>query len=205
MSSLNGFIVEKIGMTQVFDDSGLCLPVTVLRLLESEVTQVKTEEKDGYTAIQVGYGVSKEKHLSKPEQGHLKNASQLYRHLYEFDFVDGISVGDKLSPAFEVGQFISLRGTTKGKGTQGGVKRWGHKRGLMTHGSKSHRAPGSIGAGTTPGRVFKGLKTAGRMGGTIVTQPGLEVVKFDAEKGILLVKGSVPGPSESVLIGRKAA
>jgi large subunit ribosomal protein L3 len=186
-------------MTQVFTEDGSAVPVTVVELLPLTVTQVKTDESDGYTAVQVGYWEAKEKHLSKAQMQHLKkNDLPLFRKLKEFrvkkDQVGSFNVGDKIDPAFlEAGAFINVTGKSIGKGFQGNTKRWGHSRGPMSHGSKSHRLPGSIGAGTTPGRVFKGLKMAGNMGNDRVTVTNLSVVRVIAEKNVVLIKGAVPG------------
>jgi len=193
-----GLIGEKLGMTQVFNEDGAVIPVTVIKVEPLTVTQIKTVEKDGYNAIQVGTVPAKEKHLTKAQKGHLeKNELGLFRVLREFR-VEDIS-------AYEVGQVIDatileniekvdVTGKSIGKGFQGTVKRHNFSRGPMSHGSKNHRAPGSIGAGTTPGRVYKGKKMAGNMGNEKVTVTKLKVVKIDNEKNILLVKGSVPGP-----------
>jgi large subunit ribosomal protein L3 len=194
-----GFIAKKVGMTQVFNEDGSATPVTVLQLIETTVTQVKSEASDGYDAIQVGYESAKAKHLTKAQQGHLvKSNLKLFRRLKEFrvkpqDMSD-LSVGAVLSYEFiEVGQAYKVTGKSIGKGTMGNIRRWGHHRGPMSHGSKSHRLPGSIGAGTTPGRVFKGLQMAGRTGNERVTVSNLKVVKIMREHGLVLIKGSVPG------------
>lgn len=193
-----GLIGEKLGMTQVFNEDGSIVPVTVIKLEPLTVTQVKTVEKDGYCAIQVGLVPAKGKHLTKAQKGHLeKNKLDLFRVLKEFRVED--------SSKYEVGQVldagvleniekVDVTGKSIGKGFQGTVKRYNFSRGPMSHGSKNHRAPGSIGAGTTPGRVYKGKKMAGNMGNEKVTVSKLKVVKIDNEKNILLVKGSVPGP-----------
>lgn len=193
-----GVIGEKLGMTQVYDQNGLVIPVTVIKVDPLTVTQVKTVDTDGYNAVQVGVRPVKAKALTRPEVKHLeKNGIQPLRHLQEFkvDDVSAFSVGQKLDLSLlEEGQKVDVTGNSIGKGFQGTVKRHGFGRGPMSHGSKNHRLPGSIGAGTTPSRVFKGLKMAGNMGNETVTVKKLTVVKVDAEKGILLVKGSVPGP-----------
>lgn len=186
-------------MTQVFIEDGSAVPVTVVELLPLTVTQVKTDETDGYTAVQVGYWEGKAKHLSKAQQQHLqKNDIPLFRHLKEFrvkkDQVASFKVGDTIDPSFlEAGAAINVTGKSIGKGFQGNTKRWGHHRGPMSHGSKSHRLPGSIGAGTTPGRVFKGLKMAGKMGNERVTVSNLKVIRVMPEKHVVLIKGAVPG------------
>lgn len=196
---------KKIGMTQVFGEDGIAIPVTVLEFLPLTVTQLKTEEKDGYVAAQFGYLPAKEKHLSRAEQGHLADSS-LFRHLKEgrLDSLDGVEVGKQQSLSeedvpFSVGQAIAVSGVSIGKGFAGGTKRWGFSRGPMSHGSKSHRIPGSIGAGTTPGRVIKGKRMAGHMGARNTTLPGVSVVAIDAEKNVILVKGSVPGANGALV------
>ena len=192
-----GVIGEKLGMTQVFDEHGLAIPVTVIKVSKMVVTQVKTEETDGYNAIQVGTVSAKEKHLTKAQIGHFaKNGLDNFRYLQEFRVEN--------SSEYKVGQQIDLSilenvakvdvtGKSVGKGFQGTVKRWNFSRGPMGHGSKNHREPGSIGAGTTPSRVIKGKRMAGNMGNERVTITKLKLVKVDAENGLVLVKGSVPG------------
>lgn len=193
-----GVIGEKLGMTQIFDADGLVIPVTVVKVEPLTVTQVKTVEIDGYNAIQVGIGACKEKHLTKAQISHLKNNNlNLFRHLQEFriDNASDFSVGQQIDlSVLEEGQKVDVTGRSIGKGFQGTVKRHGFARGPMSHGSKNHRLPGSIGAGTTPSRVYKGLKMAGKMGNETVTVKKLTVVRIDADKNLILVKGSVPGP-----------
>ena len=193
-----GVIGKKLGMTQIFDSEGLAVPVTVIQVGKTVVTQVKTVETDGYNAIQVGTIAAKEKHLTKAEIGHFKkNGLDNYRHLQEFrvenpsDYTVGQEID--LSVLADV-QKVDVTGTSIGKGFQGTVKRWNFGRGPMAHGSKNHREPGSIGAGTTPGRVIKGKRMAGNMGNERVTIAKLTVVRVDSENNLLLVKGSVPGP-----------
>ena len=194
-----GVIGTKLGMTQIYDEAGLCIPVTVVAVEEAVVTQVKTKETDGYEAIQVGVVSAKEKHLTKAQIGHFKkNNLENFRHLQEFRVED--------ASKFEVGQAISLEevlanvqkvdvtGRSIGKGFQGTVKRHNFSRGPMGHGSKNHRAPGSIGAGTTPSRVVKGKRMAGNMGNEKVTVTKLTVAKVIADKNLLLIKGAIPGP-----------
>ena len=193
-----GVIGKKLGMTQIFDSEGLAVPVTVIKVDSIVVTQVKTVETDGYNAIQVGTIAAKEKHLTKAEIGHFKkNGLGNYRHLQEFrvDNPSDYKVGQEidLSVLADV-QKVDVTGTSIGKGFQGTVKRWNFSRGPMGHGSKNHRAPGSIGAGTTPSRVIKGKRMAGNMGNEKVTITKLTVVQVDKESNLLLVKGSVPGP-----------
>jgi large subunit ribosomal protein L3 len=192
-----GVIGEKLGMTQVFDEQGLAIPVTVIKVNPLTVTQVKTVDSDGYNAIQVGVVPAKEKHLTKAELGHSKkNGLENFRHLQEFrlDNPEAYTVGQTIDlSVLTVGSKVDVTGTSIGKGFQGTVKRWNFGRGPMAHGSKNHREPGSIGAGTTPGRVIKGKRMAGNMGNERVTITKLKLVKVDAENGLVLVKGSVPG------------
>ena len=193
-----GVIGEKLGMTQIFDENGLAIPVTVIKVSKMVVTQVKTEETDGYDAIQVGTISAKEKHLTKAQIGHLKkNNVENLRHLQEFrvDNPQDYTVGQEieLSVLSDV-EKVDVTGTSIGKGFQGTVKRWNFSRGPMGHGSKNHREPGSIGAGTTPSRVIKGKRMAGNMGNERVTVKKLKLVKVDSEKQLVLVKGAVPGP-----------
>lgn len=186
-------------MTQVFLEDGSAVPVTVVELLPLTVTQIKTGSNDGYTAVQVGYGQAKEKHLTRAQQKHLvKNNLPLFRKLKEFRVkagqVETFKVGDTVDPSFlEAGFHVDVTGQSIGKGFQGVTKRYHHGRGPMSHGSKSHRLPGSIGAGTTPGRVFKGLNMAGNMGNERVTVKNLKVIKTYLEKNVVLIKGAVPG------------
>ncbi len=184
-------------MTQVFDDKGLAIPVTVIKVDPLTVTQVKTVDTDGYNAIQVGFGVAKEKHLTKAQIGHFaKNKLGNFRHLQEFrlDNAAEYTVGQTIDlSVFENVAKVDVTGKSNGKGFQGTVKRWNFGRGPMAHGSKNHREPGSIGAGTTPGRVVKGKKMAGNMGNERVTVTKLAVVKVDNENNLLLIKGAVPG------------
>lgn len=193
-----GVIGKKLGMTQVFDEQGLAIPVTVLEVGPLTVTQVKTVDTDGYNAIQVGTVAAKEKHLTKAQIGHLaKNKLENFRHLQEFrvDNPEEFQVGQKIDlSVLENIKKVDVTGKSIGKGFQGTVKRWNFSRGPMAHGSKNHREPGSIGAGTTPGRVIKGKKMAGNMGNEQVTITKLSVVKIDNENNLLLIKGSVPGP-----------
>ncbi len=192
-----GVIGKKLGMTQVFDEQGLAIPVTVIKVDPLTVTQVKTVDTDGYNAVQVGVESAKEKHLTKAEIGHFaKNKLENFRHLQEFrienpeDYKVGQTID--LTVLSEVAK-VDVTGKSIGKGFQGTVKRWNFSRGPMAHGSKNHREPGSIGAGTTPGRVIKGKKMAGNMGNERVTITKLSVVKVDSDNNLLLVKGSVPG------------
>ena len=193
-----GVIGKKLGMTQVFDENGLAIPVTVIKVEPLTVTQVKTVDTDGYNAIQTGVVPAKEKHLTKAEIGHFaKNKLENFRHLQEFrvDNPEAYEVGQKIDlSVLENVAKVDVAGKSVGKGFQGTVKRWNFSRGPMGHRSKNHREPGSIGAGTTPGRVIKGKRMAGNMGNEKVTITKLTVVKVDNENNLLLVKGSVPGP-----------
>ena len=192
-----GVIGKKLGMTQIFDEQGLAIPVTVIKVAPIVVTQVKTVETDGYNAIQVGTIAAKEQHLTKAEIGHFKkNNLENFRHLQEFrvDNPADYKVGDKIElSVLDNVEKVDVTGKSIGKGFQGTVKRWNFSRGPMVHGSKNHREPGSIGAGTTPSRVIKGKRMAGNMGNERVTITKLKLVKVDAEKSLVLVKGSVPG------------
>ena len=198
-----GLIGKKIGMTQIFDEKGNVIPVTVIEAGPCVVAQVKTVENDGYDAVQLGFGDVKEKHLNKPERGHFTKANlALKKHLREFrlESIDGIKVGDELNAnVFEAGEKVDVQGTTKGKGFQGVIKRHGQSRGPMGHGSMYHRRPGSMGPCATPGRVFKGKKLPGHMGVQTVTIQNLDVVRVDMDKNVILVKGSVPGAKGSIL------
>ena len=192
-----GVIGKKLGMTQIFDEQGLAIPVTVIKVDPIVVTQVKTVETDGYNAIQFGTIAAKEKHLTKAEIGHFKkNNLENFRHLQEFrvDNPADYKVGDKIElSVLDNVEKVDVTGKSIGKGFQGTVKRWNFSRGPMGHGSKNHREPGSIGAGTTPSRVIKGKRMAGNMGNERVTITKLKLVKVDAEKSLVLVQGSVPG------------
>ncbi len=198
-----GILGTKLGMTQIFDDEGNAIPVTVIEAGPCVVTQLKTEQTDGYVAVQVGYGNATEKALTKPELGHLAKAgASPVRHLKEYrvDTVDGFELGQAITAEqFEPGQLVDVAGTSIGKGFAGYQKRHNFKRGPMTHGSKNHRLPGSIGAGTTPSRVYPGKRMAGRLGGGRVTTRKLSVVRVDAEKNLLVIKGTVPGKAGSLL------
>ena len=196
-------IGKKIGMTQIFDEKGKVVPVTVIETMPNVVAQVKTVETDGYDAVQLGYGEVKENKVNKPIKGHYAKASLApKKHLREFrlDSVEGIKVGDEFkADIFVAGDKIDVQGTTKGKGFQGVIKRHGQSRGPMGHGSMYHRRPGSMGSTSTPGRVFKGKKLPGHMGMQTVTIQKLEVVRVDMDKNVILVKGSVPGVKGAIL------
>ena len=196
-------IGKKVGMTQIFDETGKVIPVTAIEAGHCVVAQVKTVETDGYNAIQLGYGEVKDKHINKPEKGHFAKAKlALKKHLREFriDSIDGVNVGDEIKvDTFQVGDKIDVQGTSKGKGFQGVIKRHGQSRGPMGHGSMYHRRPGSMGPTSTPGRVFKGKKLPGHMGKVTITIQNLDVVRVDLDKNALLVKGSVPGNKGAIL------
>lgn len=200
-------IGKKIGMTQIFDEQGLVVPVTVIEAGPCTVTQVKTVETDGYNSIQLGFGEVKESRMNKPLQGHFKKSKlPLKKHLREFR-LDQIEekVGDEIKlDVFEVGDKIDVQGTSKGKGFQGVIKRHGQSRGPMGHGSMYHRRPGSMGSTSTPGRVFKGKKLPGHMGCETVTIQNLDVVRVDTDKNVLLIKGSVPGAKGAILKIKKS-
>ncbi len=204
---MKAIIGKKIGMTQIFDEKGTVIPVTAIQAGPCVVAQVKTNETDGYTAVQLGFGDVKEKHMNKPEKGHFAKAGiQNKKHLREFrvDSVD-VKVGDEVkADVFVAGEKIDVQGTTKGKGFQGVIKRHGQSRGPMGHGSMYHRRPGSMGPTSTPGRVFKGKKLPGHMGVQTVTIQNLDVVRVDLDKNVILVKGSVPGAKGSLLKIREA-
>ncbi len=199
-----GLLGTKLGMTQVFEEeSGLAIPVTVVQAGPCTITQIKTTETDGYSAVQLGYLEVKEKNLTKPELGHLKkvNASPL-RHLKEYRVEDTASYelgSDLKADIFNAGDLVDVSGTSMGRGFAGYQKRHNFRRGNMTHGSKNHRLPGSTGAGTTPGRVYPGKKMAGQYGATKTTTRKLTVVRVDAERNLLLIKGAVPGKPGGLL------
>lgn len=199
---------KKIGMTQVFTAEGLAVPVTVVEAGPCVVAQVKTIEKDGYNAIQVGFQDALERKMNKPLKGHFgKLKLALKKYLREFRLADisTYNVGDEIkSDIFEAGEMVDVQGISKGKGFQGVIKRHGQHRGPMSHGSMYHRRPGSMGPTSSPGRVFPGKKLPGQMGSVTVSVQNLEVVKVDAERNLLLIKGSVPGVKGSVIKIRSA-
>ena len=204
---MKGILGKKIGMTQIFTEVGAVVPVTVVEAGPVVVTQIKTVEKDGYNAVQVGFGDVKEKSLNKPQKGHLAAANTLKKHLKEFrvDSVEGYTVGQEIkADLFAAGEMIDVTGISKGKGFQGPIKRHGQSRGPESHGSRYHRRPGSMGACSFPGRVFKNKKLAGHMGSVKVTVQNLEVVRVDAEKNFILVKGAIPGAKGSVVTIKEA-
>ncbi|MEM6713669.1 MAG: 50S ribosomal protein L3 [Cyanobacteria bacterium P01_F01_bin.56] len=198
-----GILGTKLGMTQIFDEEGNAVPVTVIQAGPCVVTQVKTAQTDGYTAVQVGYKSVPEKALTKPELGHLTKAgATAMRHLKEYrvEKTDEFELGQSLTAdRFEPGQLVDVTGTSIGKGFAGNQKRHNFHRGPMSHGSKNHRLPGSIGPGTTPGRVYPGKKMAGRLGGKRVTTRKLQVVKIDSENNLLVIKGAIPGKPGGLL------
>jgi len=197
---------RKIGMTQVFTEEGIVIPVTVIAAGPVAVVQKKTVENDGYDAIQVGFENAKEKAVTKPLKGHFAKAGvALKKVLREFrlDDCSTYNVGDQITAdVFAAGEKVDVTGTSKGKGFAGAIKRWGSHRGPMTHGSGYHRRPGSLGACSTPSRVMKNKKLPGHMGVERVTVQNLDVVRVDGEKNLILVKGAVPGPKGGLLIVR---
>jgi len=198
-----GLLGNKIGMTQIFDESGNIIPVTILKVGPCMITQIKTELKDGYNAIQVGYSNTSTKSLTQPELGHLQKSNiQPLKYLKEFRVpnVDEFEVGQVLNvDLLSVDQLVNIKGKTVGKGFSGLQKRHNFTRGPMTHGSKNHRAPGSIGMGTTPGRVLPGKKMAGQLGNKLTTIKKLKVIQLNSEENILIIKGSVPGKPGNLL------
>ncbi len=196
-----GLVGRKSGMTRVFTEAGDSIPVTVIEAEPNRVTQIKTADKDGYTAIQVTAGSVKQNHVTKPEGGHFAKAgTPAGRGLWEFrvDTVEEeLSLGSELGvEQFEAGQRVDIRGVSKGKGFAGVIKRWNFSHQDNSHGNSiSHRAPGSIGQCQTPGRVFKGKKMTGHLGDARVTTQNLEIVRVDADRNLLLIKGAVPGPA----------
>ena len=206
---IQGLLGRKVGMTQIFSDDGRVVPVTVIEAGPCFVTQVRTKEKDGYQAVQIGFEETKAKRISKAEQGHLARAqAPLLRHLREVRAADvsDVAVGQRLEASiFQVGDVVDVVGTSKGKGFAGVVKRHGFRGGPRTHGqSDRERAPGSSGSTTTPGRVLKGTRRAGQMGNARVTVQNLLVVESDGERNLLLLKGAVPGARTGLLLIKKA-
>ncbi len=192
-----GILGTKLGMTQIFDEAGSAIPITIVQVGPCTVTQVKTKQTDGYSAIQVGYGEVKPKALNKPLLGHLaKSSAPALRHLneYRIDNPSDYALGQQIkADIFSAGQIVDVCGTSIGRGFAGNQKRNNFGRGHMSHGSKNHREPGSIGAGTTPGRVYPGKRMAGRLGGKQVTVRKLTIVRVDSERNLLLIKGAIPG------------
>lgn len=205
---MNGILGKKIGMTQIFNEDGVMVPVTVVEAGPMVVTQLKTVENDGYQAVQVGFGEAKEKSLNKPQKGHFAKAGVgLKKFVREFrsEDVANYALAQEINvEMFEAGQKVDVTGTSKGKGFQGPIKRHNQSRGPMSHGSRYHRGPGSMGAASDPSRVYKGKKLAGHMGAVTRTIQNLEVVKVDVEKNLILIKGSIPGPKKGLVVVKKA-
>lgn len=205
---MKGILGRKLGMTQLFEESGKVVPVTVVQAGPMVVTQIKTIENDGYKAIQVGYVEKKEKHANQPMKGHFAKANvELKRYLREFlvENPEEFELGQEIDvDVFEVNDIVDVVGTSKGKGTQGSIKRHNYGRGPMGHGSKSHRVAGARSAGSYPARVFKGRKGSGKMGHDRVTVQNLEVVRVDADKNLLLIKGAIPGPKGGLVTVKEA-
>ena len=200
-----GLIGKKIGMTQIFDEAGNVIPVTVVEAGPCTVTQIKTVENDGYQAVQVGFGDVKVSRVNKPMKGHFDKADVAPKKtLKEFrlDSIDGIEVGNILkADTFEVGEIVDVKGTSKGHGTAGAIKRWNFSRLRMTHGTgPNHRHAGSLGACSSPSRVFKGKKMAGHYGHETVTVQNLKIAKVDAENNLIAIKGAIPGPKGGIVI-----
>ena len=197
-------LATKVGMTQIFNEDGMLIPVTVLQAGPCVVTQVKTEENDGYASVQVGFGEIREKLVNKPEKGHFDKAGVAVKRFvkeFRFDNAGEYEVGQEIkADIFAAGDHIDATAVSKGKGFQGAIKRHGQSRGPMAHGSKYHRHAGSNGACSDPSKVFKGKKMPGQMGAERVTIQNLEIVKVDADQNIILVKGAVPGPKKSLVM-----
>jgi large subunit ribosomal protein L3 len=205
MEMLKGLIGKKVGMTQIFDDAGVAIPVTIIEAGPCYVTQIRLPEQDGYSAVQLGFDEAKPKRLTGGQIGHLKrNNIPPLRFLREFrEKTPEVSEGDKITvdKVFEVGEFVDVIGTSKGKGFAGAVKRYHFRGGPKTHGqSDRQRAPGSRGSGTTPGRVYKGSRGPGHMGNERVTVQNLAVVLVDGERNLLAVRGAIPGPKGGVVM-----
>lgn len=200
---MKGIFGRKIGMTQIFKEDGSLVPVSVVEAEPVVVVQVKTVETDGYEAIQIGFGEVKESKVNRPKKGHFQKAGvEAKKRLAEFrvenaaDYTVGQTIGVDV---FKEGDFIDVSGVSKGKGTQGLIKKYNQSRGPSSHGSKFHRGPGSLGSSASPSRVFKGMHMAGRMGNEKVTVKNLEIVKVDVERNLILVKGAIPGPKKGVV------
>ncbi|MDO4553585.1 MAG: 50S ribosomal protein L3 [Lachnospiraceae bacterium] len=198
-----GILATKVGMTQIFDEDGVLVPVTVLQAGPCAVTQVKTVDNDGYSAVQVGYADKREKLVTKPQKGHFEKAGVAPKRFvkeFRFDNAEEYTVGQEIkADIFAAGDKIDVTATSKGKGFAGAIKRHGLHTGPKTHGSKYHRHAGSNGSASDPSRVFKGKKMAGRMGAEQVTVQNLEIVKIDVENNVILVKGAVPGPKKAIV------
>ncbi len=203
-----GILGEKVGMSQVFSEKGEAFPVTVIKAGPCFVLQKKSDSKEGYNAVQIGYGERKEKSLNKPERGHFEKAKvKPLKYLMEFrvENVDEYQLGQEIRvDIFKVGDYVNVKGTSKGKGFTGVVKRWGFRGGPASHGSTHHRRIGSIGASSFPSRVFPGTKMAGRMGGSSSTVKNLEVVKIIPEENLILVKGAIPGVKKGLVVISKS-
>ena len=203
---VRGLVGRKLGMTQVFTEDGLAVPVTVIEAGPCVVTQIRTQESDGYEAVQLGFGIAKK--LKKPQAGHVKASGHQVKTLREVKAADygAIEVGQVFTAdTFAEGELVDVTGTSKGHGFQGGMKRHGFSGQQKTHGQSDRtRAPGSIGSSATPGRVFKGMKMAGQMGNERVTVQNLKVIRVDTERNLLLVEGSVPGPKQGTVLIRRA-
>jgi large subunit ribosomal protein L3 len=205
---MSAILAKKLGMTQVFQEDGSVARVTVLQAGPCPVTAIRTPERDGYEAVQLAFGQTKEKHLTKAELGHLKKVdAPPLRHVVEFrDEAGELQLGESVTvEAFEAGQRVKISGVSKGKGFQGTIKRHNFASGPKSHGSHNVRAPGSIGASAWPARVMKGIRGPGQMGNKRVTQKGLEIISIDAKENLLLVRGSVPGPRGGVVEVRSDA
>jgi large subunit ribosomal protein L3 len=204
-----GILGKKVGMTRLFGENGEAIPVTVIEAGPCHIVQIKSEETDGYKAIQIGYGQKKENAINEPARGHFRKAGvPPLRFLREFriDDLENYELGGEITvDIFSVGERVDVSAVSKGKGFSGVMKRWGHKGGKASHGAETHRHGGAIGASANPSRVFKGLPMAGRMGGKRVSVQNLEVAKIDAGRNLLVVKGSVPGPSNSMVMVKRAA
>lgn len=199
---------RKLGMTQVFAEDGRLVPVTVIEAGPMVVTQIKNKETDGYEAVQVAFGEVKEKRVNKPLRGHFAKAGVGFKKFvreFKVEDLSAYSLAQEIKvDVFEAGEKVDAIGTSKGKGFQGPIKRHNQSRGPMTHGSRYHRGPGSMGAASDPSRVFKGKKLAGHTGAERVTIQNLEVVKVDVEKNLILIKGAVPGPKKGLVVIKKA-
>ncbi len=205
---VNGILGKKLGMTQIFTENGLRIPVTVIEAGPCTVVQKKIAETDGYSAVQLGFGTQKAQRFNKPAMGHFNKAGKgVFACLREIDGdIDGFEVGAEIvcSDVFATGDIVDVSGTSKGKGFQGVIKRWNFSGGRSTHGSKFHRAPGAIGCSAWPSHVFKGKKMAGQMGNERVTVQNLEVVDVRADQNLILIKGAIPGPKNGLVTIRKA-
>ena len=203
-----GILGKKLGMSQFFDDQGRAVPVTLIEAGPCRITQLKSPDTDGYAAVQIGFGETREKLINKPTKGHLnKSGGDLLRHLREYRVSDltGLELGGAITvDDFSAGQKVDVSGKSMGRGFAGYQKRHGFSRGPMSHGSKNHREPGSTGAGTTPGRIYPGKRMAGRYGGKKITTRGLTILKVDTDHNLLVVKGSVPGKPGSLVNIRPA-